>query len=279
MTLAAKNIADVQLYWDNSPCFIKRSSAPKNSKQFMDETEARKYKSEPHIPGFAEFGKWPGKKVLEIGCGIGIDTVNFARAGAMVTAIDLSGKSLNIAQKRAQIADVDIEFIRGNAENLLGADIATLRYFNAYDLVYAFGSIHHSPNPSFALHSARWSMKNNGTLKLMVYNKYSWKALWILLKYGHGKFWKFSELVAKYSEAQTGCPITHVYSKRSIRAMLERNGFKVRKMEIDHIFPYRIEDYKNYRYVREWYFRWMPAKMFRWLEKHFGWHLLIEAVA
>jgi hypothetical protein len=33
----------------------------------------------------------------------------------------------------------------------------------------------------------------------------------------------------------------------------------------------------EYRYVKEWYFRWMPQPLFRMLEHALGWHLLLEA--
>jgi hypothetical protein len=52
----------------------------------------------------------------------------------------------------------------------------------------------------------------------------------------------------------------------------------VEEISVEHIFPYRISDYKNYKYVKEWYFRIMPQPLFRWLERHFGWHLCITAV-
>lgn len=264
----------VRDFWDKSPCFVRRSSAPKDSKQFMDETEARKFISEPAIPQFAEYEKWAGKRVLEIGCGIGIDAVNFARAGAEVAAIDLSEESLNIARKRAEIAGVDVRFYIANAERCI------LPYNRGYfDNIYAFGSIHHSPNPKAILSSARYFAKDDGTLKLMVYNKYSFKSLWIIFKYGHGKFWKFKELIAKYSEAQTGCPITHVYSRKEIKKLVESAGFRIKKMEKAHIFRWSIPEYIRHEYKLAFPWNIIRGKAFEWLARRIGWHWLIEAEA
>jgi len=96
-------VDEVKKYWDQRPCNIKHSSSKIGSRQYFDEVEARKYFIEPHIPRFAEFEKWQGKKILEIGCGIGTDTINFARNGAEVTAVDISEKSLELAEERAKV--------------------------------------------------------------------------------------------------------------------------------------------------------------------------------
>ena len=71
-------IAAVREYWNSRPCNIRHSTKPVGTREYFDEVEARKYMVESHIPEFADFERWKGKKVLEIGCGIGTDTINFA---------------------------------------------------------------------------------------------------------------------------------------------------------------------------------------------------------
>src|SRR5580693_165691 len=136
-------LSDVQNYWNARPCNIRHSTKPPGTKEYFDEVEHRKYRVEPHIPGFAEFEKWRGKKVLEIGCGIGTDTINFARAGAEVTAVDLSEKSMELARKRAAVFGLEdkIRFCSGNAEQL-----SSFVPVEPYDLIYSFGVIHHTPH-------------------------------------------------------------------------------------------------------------------------------------
>ena len=267
---------EVQAYWDARPCNVRHSTKPVGTRAYFDEVEARKYRVEPHIPSFADFARWKGKRVLEVGCGIGTDTINFARAGAEVTAVDLSPKSLEIARARADVFGLSdrIRFYCANAEEL-----STIVPVERYDLVYSFGVIHHSPHPDRILAQLRSYLGPGGTLKLMVYHRHSWKVAWIVLGAGRGKFWRLDQLVARYSEAQTGCPITYIYSRSEGRRLAESQGFRAWDIQVDHVFPYRIADYVQYRYVKEWYFRWMPASLFRRFEQLFGWHLLITAEA
>jgi ubiquinone/menaquinone biosynthesis C-methylase UbiE len=266
-------IGRVRDFWNARPCNIRHSPRPIGEREYFDDVEARKYFVEPHIPRFAEFSRWAGKRVLEVGCGIGTDTVNFARAGARVTAIDLSDRSLDIARKRAAIYGLSgITFVQADAEHL-AATVAV----EPYDLVYSFGVIHHTPNPKAALDQMRLFLAPEGTLKLMVYHRFSWKALAIVMGYGRGALWKWDKLIAAHSEAQEGCPVTYTYTRRELRAFVESAGLQVRDMFVDHIFPWRIADYIQYRYRKQWYFAAVPAPAFRWLEKHVGWHLCITA--
>jgi ubiquinone/menaquinone biosynthesis C-methylase UbiE len=269
-------IDSVRNYWNNRPCNIRHSTQPIGTREYFDEVEARKYLVEPHIPAFADFEKWRGKKVLEIGCGIGTDTINFARHGAQVTTVDLSDKSMALARQRADVFGLAdrIRFCPGNAEEL-----TSFVPVEPYDLIYSFGVIHHTPHPDAVLAQLRRYTHPGTTIKIMVYYKWSWKVGWIVAAEGRGKFWKLDELVARSSEAQTGCPITYTYSRSSGKALLERHGFHVTNVSVDHIFPYRIPDYVQYRYIREPYFAWMPPALFRAFERAAGWHLLLNATA
>jgi len=253
------NIETVQAYWDARPCNIRHSVKPVGSKEYFDEVEKRKYFVEPHIPGFAQFERWRGKRVLEIGCGIGTDTINFARAGAEVTAVDLSSESLNLAKRRAEVFGLDdnVVFYQANAEELTSHVPAQI-----YDLVYSFGVIHHTPNPRSAIAQIRHYMTPSSELRVMLYAKRSWKNIMI-------------EAGFDQPEAQSGCPIAFTFTRREIRDLLE--GFDILEIRQDHIFPFVIEKYVKYDYEIAPWFSAMPKDMFAALEKSLGWHMLITA--
>lgn len=263
-------LTDVKAYWDRRPCNIRHSTRPLGTREYFDEVEARKYLVEPHIPGFAQFERWKGKRVLEIGCGIGTDSVNFARAGALYTATDLSEKSLELCRQRFEVFGLTGRFFRGNAEEL-----SSFVPVERYDLVYSFGVIHHTPHPERVLEQVKRFCHAGTEIRIMVYSKWSWKVGWIIATEGRGAFWRVDELVARSSEAQSGCPVTYSYSEDDVRRLMR--DFRVTEVRKDHIFPYRIDKYVKYEYEMVPYFRILPKPWFRWLEQQLGWHMLIVA--
>jgi SAM-dependent methyltransferase len=254
---AQPGIDDVRRFWDQRPCNVRHSLQPIGSKEYFDEVERRKYFVEPHIPDFAEFDKWCGKRVLEIGCGIGTDAVNFARARADYTGVELSGESLALAKKRFEVYGLTGRLLQCNAEEV-DRELAS----ECYDLIYSFGVIHHSPHPERIVAAARQLIDPAGELRIMLYAKNSWKNFMI-------------EEGFDQPEAQTGCPIANTYTKEEVTELL--TGFQIDSITQDHIFPYRIEDYVEYRHRRQPWFEHMPEQLFRALERRLGWHMLIKA--
>ena len=259
MSTTAPTLKDVQNYWNSRPCNIKHSNAPVGSKQYFDEVEKRKYFVEPHIPGFADFKSWEGKRVLEIGCGIGTDAINFARAGAVYTGVELSSESLDLAKSRFKIFGLEGRFLEGNAET-----IDQSLWGETFDLIYSFGVLHHTPSLINALKAITNLMNSLSVFKVMVYAENSWKSAMIAAGLDQ-------------PEAQYGCPIANTYTKEEVRKLLKDVGLSVTELSQDHVFPYIVEEYKNYNYVREPWFNAMTPEVFQALERNLGWHLLVTA--
>ena len=197
-------ISEVKEFWDRRPCNIKHSKSEIGSIEYFNEVEERKYFVEPHIPKFAEFSRWNGKKVLEIGCGIGTDAVNFVRNGADYFGIELSAESLNITKKRFSLFGLKGKLIQANIED--SNELHDLIASAPYDLIYSFGVLHHTPNISKALNNLRNLAKPHTEIKLMLYAKNSWKQ-------------KMIESGLDQPEAQNGCPIANVYEMEEIQKL------------------------------------------------------------
>jgi len=264
-------ISDVANYWNSRPCNVRHSPAPVGTKEYFDQVEERKYKVEYHIPAFAEFPKWKGKRVLEVGCGLGTESTNFARAGAIVTAVDLSEKSLELAKKRFEVFGLQGSFYHGNAEELT----KILPEGSQFDLIWSFGVIHHTPHPEKVVEQFHKLLAPDGEVRLMVYSKVSYKLFFLMRETGDWDFSKIDQLISTYSEAQTGCPVTYSYTFNECEELLK--GFKVTHLSKEHIFCWDIDEYRQYRYVKEPCWKNVPEDQFRKLEKELGWHTLIIA--
>jgi len=289
-------IDSVRDYWDSRPCNVRHSKIDidENPLAYSRQVTAKKYIVEPHILKFAELYKWFGKKVLELGCGIGTDMLSFVQYGADVTAVDLSEESVKIAAKRLEAHGHEGEVLLGvhNIERTFtgpktldnyeryGTHVDTIAAWeNSFDLVYSFGVIHHTPRPWMVVQNAYRYLKPGGTFKVMLYHRRSTKALRILLT-NIGKLlqgWTVDGIIALESEAQTGCPITHTYTRKKGIDLLQSLGFSVQDTRVCHIFPYVGEHYGKGKYIKAFPWNIMPRWLFKWLESKMGWHLCITA--
>ena len=248
----------IRTYWNNRPCNIRHSTSPIGTKEYFNEVEARRYSNEPHNYTFPEFTKWKGKKVLEIGCGIGTDAVNFARHGADYTGVDLSLASVELAKKRFEVFGLQGKFLECNAEEL----DTVFCNDEKFDLVYSFGVIHHAPSPEKIVSCLPNLLTSNGQVKVMLYAKNSWKN--ILINAGWDQ-----------PEAQNNCPQALTYSIDEVKTLFK--DFNSIDIQQDFIFPWIVEKYIKYEYEKQPWFAAMPPELFRILEKSLGWHLLITA--
>lgn len=249
-------------FWDRQPCDSIFGDDWKLIRQ-------RRYFIVPYIPEWAGFGRWAGKRILEIGCGIGTDAISFAEQGAHVTACDLSPVSVAQARSHAEAAGVSSQI------DFLVADAQRLREYlepQPFDLIYSCGVLHHMPEPERVLDQIkRHYTKPSSVLKMLVYYRYSWVPLALLLRRGKGAFWRLEQIVAEHSEQQSGGPLTRIYSRRGVRKLLK--GFRVTETIVRWIYPYRDLEGKR----KTWYFRWIPNNVLKQLEPFIGWHLCVTA--
>ena len=169
------------------------------------------------------------KLVLEVGCGIGTAAQSFIENGAIYTGMDLSDKSIDIAKKRFEVFNLKGNVIQGNIEEI--DNINDIQF----DLIYSFGVLHHTPDIHKSIANIYNMLKPGGEFKLMLYAKNSWK------------YFEIIEGLDQY-EAQYGVPIANVYTHQEVYELLK--DFKNINITQKHIFPYKIEEYKNYIYKK-----------------------------
>ena len=265
------SIEKIKEYWNNKPCNINHSSSEFGSQQYFDEIEKKKYFVEPHIKEFADFDKWKNKEVLELGCGIGTDSINFARAGAKLTIIELSDKSLEICKRRFELYNLKANFICGNIENISD-------YINdnkKFDLIYSFGVIHHTVEPKKVINNVYNFLKEDGEFRFMVYSKISYKLFWLMMENNITDLSEGFKFICKQSEAQENCPMTYIYDFDDIKNDLLDDRFEIIKIWKDHIFTYDIPNYKNNIYIKDKYFSNISNNEIEKMSKDLGWYTLI----
>lgn len=284
----------VRAFWQAHPCGTKFSEVPMGTPEFFERVEAHRYNKEWHIPDAADFAGARGLRVLEIGCGLGTDGAQFAKAGAYYTGIDLTEASIELARRRFEVSGLPGEFGVADAENLDFADAS-------FDLVYSHGVLHHTPDTARAVREIHRVLKPGGRAVVMLYHRDSYNyrvGIRILRRAGAGllksesgirvvhrltgepldSLREHAELLTAKSKGHVssdeflsqstdgaGNPLARVYSRREARELFE----DFRAVEMRAYFL-------NKRFI-PLIGSFLPRSLESALAARWGWHLWIYA--
>lgn len=227
-----------------------------------EEKRAFRYGLQSYMHQVIGFENWEDKKVLDFGCGSGIDAVEFARNNATVTATDITDNAVALTRALAREAGVLIEVVQ--------IDDALPFLDETFDLAYSFGVLHHIPNVNDTLNEIRRVLKPQGSVIAMLYNKDSLLYAYSILH----RAWK-EELIGKhsqraeriassmYSERIENCPYTKAYTKEEARELFERHFD-----DVTISVHYNVIDLPQQRKV----------KLGVSDEYELGWHLIIKCI-
>jgi ubiquinone/menaquinone biosynthesis C-methylase UbiE len=158
-------------YWNERPCGTQFTETEWGSRAFFDAVEKERYLRQPFMREAVGFDRYPGKELLEIGCGLGTDSLQFARGGALVTGVDLTEQSVELTRRRFEMYGVPGRFQVADAENLPFPD-------GSFDVVYSFGVLHHTPDTRKAIREVHRVLKPGGEIVIMLYHRHS-THLWL----------------------------------------------------------------------------------------------------
>jgi ubiquinone/menaquinone biosynthesis C-methylase UbiE len=248
--------SETKSFWEQGPPmgFIGEKLSYEEKREF-------RYSLQDYMHDIFGFDKFAGKKVLEIGCGGGIDSAEFARNGAQVTSTDFT--QIGVETTKALLKEA------GLPSNVLQADATNLQFKdNTFDLVYSFGVVHHIPQIDKALTEIKRVLKPGGKIMIMVYNKDSLLYGYSIV-YLHGVKEKqlekisIDELTAKYSERKEDNPYTKVFTKEEAGSLFSKY-FESCSVDV----RYNVIDLPQQRKVK--------CELSD--EYELGWHLIIKGV-
>ena len=255
--------------WSSDPAgAVYGSQHELGTREFFDEVEQHRYQQyAPWMPEVMGFDQFAGKRLLEVGCGMGTDLLQFARGGAQVTGIDLTPRSLEISRSHLSLYGEAGDFANADCEHLPFAD-------KSFDVVYSNGVLHHTPDTAGAVREIHRVLRPGGLARVMLYHRGSW-AYWsqVVLRYGvlRAEFLRGNSaagIMSKYVEfnAGGGRPLVKVYSRRQARRLFSM--FRDVKVRVDQLTR------------AEFLFmgRLIPESLLRRLRQRAGWNVIISAL-
>ena len=248
-------IADITAYWDSHIHDLAIVTNPVGTPGFFRQLDEYRYDKLNYLPRLVDFDSYRGKTLLEIGCGAGVDLVRFARAGAVVTGVDLSGTAIDLARQNIAQNGLDAGMQIMNGEALQFAD-------DSFDVVYAHGVLQYTADTGKMVSEIHRVLRPGGEAILMVYNRISWLNL----------MRKVTKVPLEHEDA----PVLKKFSIAEFKQLLK--PFK-RYTIIPERFPVRTKLHSGlkarlFNDVFVGTFNRMPRAWVR----PFGWHLMAFAV-
>ena len=168
-----------------------------------------------------------GDKILDLGCGNGRYYRAAKETGADYIGVDNSDKLIKLAQGKYP----GVEFQTADAFNLPFPD-------NYFDKVYSIAVLHHIPSKEFRsqfLQESKRVLKQGGLLILTVWKFYNKKEIFLSFKYTILKLLGKSKLDFKDILEPWGKTLEryyHWFSKRELKNLVKREGFKIKEIDI-----------------------------------------------
>lgn len=200
----------VSKFWNEAACGEDLYLTSSSREGYLAQSRQR-YALEPYICSFANFAESGGQKVLEIGVGLGADHQCFAEAGADLFGLDLTVRAVEHVRRRFVAFRLPPRLIVGDAENLPFPN-------GFFDLVYAWGVIHHSPDTERAAREIQRVLKPGGRFRVMIYHKYSIVGLMLWSRYALLRLRPFTPLAQIYAD-HLESPGTKAYTLAQARAL------------------------------------------------------------
>jgi 2-polyprenyl-3-methyl-5-hydroxy-6-metoxy-1,4-benzoquinol methylase len=221
-------------WWNRTPMsydWRQKITLPEGSLEFFDEVDARFCSSSPYYLGSKPFGQFipferlKGKRVLEIGCGLGLHSQLIAQAGANLTSIDLTPRAAGLTTKRFELKELKSDVRVMDAENLQFDE-------NEFDLVWSWGVIHHSAKTERIVDEVFRVLRPGGEFRSMVYHRRSINALGMATKgFLTGKFLKGMSAQDIFNIYSDGYIARH-YTVSQYANMLRSSGLVVSSSRI-----------------------------------------------
>ena len=204
----------VRRYWEAEPNGTGQFVAPQSGVDrvaWFEAIEARRYGLEPFIHSAAQFTRFRGKELLEIGVGAGTDHLQWARAGAFCHGVDIT--EAGVALTREHLALYGF----GSALQVINAE--TLPYPDStFDAVYSWGVIHHSEHPEVMVDEIHRVLRPGGVFIGMMYARHSLVALKLWVRHGLFRLRPFKSLrdvIWNHMESVG----TKAYTRRELQSM------------------------------------------------------------